>query len=87
MPLDQPSKCPKGIREAVALAKVKNPNDPWFEDQIGGFFQQYSRKKRKGGGEPNDRHYDHRVYELLSRLPAEDFDRLLNGTGIEPAEE
>jgi hypothetical protein len=46
--------------------------------RVGAFLQQYERKAQKGQ-EPNDRHYDRSVEQVIRRLKPEDLDVLLNG--------
>lgn len=46
--------------------------------QIGVFVQQYRRKAQKGQ-EPNDRHYDRGIEQIIRKLKPEDLDLLLNG--------
>jgi hypothetical protein len=46
--------------------------------QMGAFLQQYQRKAQKGR-EPNDRHYDHGVEQVIRKLKPEDLDTVLNG--------
>jgi len=46
--------------------------------EMGAFLQQYQRKAQKGK-EPNDRHYDRSVEQVLRKLKPEELDVLLNG--------
>ena len=46
--------------------------------EIGAFLQQY-RRKAEPGWDPNDRGYDRKVEQYLSRLKPEDLDEVLNG--------
>jgi len=43
------------------------------------FLQQYARKKRGNGWDPNDRHYSRHIEQMVKRMRPEEFDELLNG--------
>ena len=45
---------------------------------IGQFLQQYGRKSPRSG-EPNDRHYDRKIEQRISRMKPEELDEVLNG--------
>ena len=49
------------------------------EADIGLFLQQYSRKARRGGSDPNDRKYSRSIEEKIKRMSAEELDRLIRG--------
>ncbi len=42
-------------------------------------MKEYGRKKRAGGWDPNDRHYDRELERDLKRLPPEELDEFLHG--------
>jgi hypothetical protein len=43
------------------------------------FLQQYGRKRRRRGLDPNDRHYDRKIEQYISRMKPDDLDEVLNG--------
>lgn len=45
--------------------------------KLGAFVQQYRRKAQRGS-EPNDRKYDHKVEQIMRRLPPERLSQLLS---------
>jgi hypothetical protein len=49
------------------------------------FVRQYARKAPKRG-EPNDRRYSRRVYQLVSRIDPEDLDLFLRDEVLEEKE-
>ena len=57
---------------------MANKTRKWMERQVGAFLRLYRGRAQKGV-EPNDRSYDPEVEDYLSRLKAEDLDRLLHG--------
>ncbi|WP_322043727.1 hypothetical protein [Paraburkholderia sp. J67] len=46
---------------------------------LGCFVQQYARKARAGGLDPNDRRYDHKIEKTMRRLRPEELSGLLSG--------
>jgi hypothetical protein len=42
-------------------------------------MKEYGRKKRAGGLDPNDRHYDRALEQELKRLPPAELDEFLHG--------
>lgn len=38
----------------------------------------YSRTSRRGGLDPNDRHYDRKMERIVKRMPAEELDGLMH---------
>lgn len=47
--------------------------------QVGHFMKEYGPKKRAGGWDPNDRHYDRALERELKRLRPEELDEFLHG--------
>ncbi len=45
------------------------------------FVDQYGRKKRPGGGVPNDRKYDRKIESTVKRMDPQELDELLRGDG------
>jgi hypothetical protein len=54
------------------------PNAKLAED-IAVFVQQYGRKKRASGYDPNDRDYDRKIEKLVKRMDPVELDTLLRG--------
>ena len=44
---------------------------------IGAFFKEYTRTSRRQG-DPNDRHYDKKLEEIIKRMKPEELSRLIN---------
>ncbi|WP_045461455.1 hypothetical protein [Caballeronia cordobensis] len=53
--------------------------------QLGTFVQQYGRKARPGGLDPNDRRYDKKVEKAMRALRPDELSDLLSGDGDEVA--
>lgn len=46
---------------------------------IGGFLNQYCRKRRPGGLDPNDRKYSRKMEKAVLRMDPEDLGRMMYG--------
>ncbi|NML33064.1 hypothetical protein [Paraburkholderia antibiotica] len=51
--------------------------------ELGRFVQQYGRKARPGGLDPNDRRYDRKVEKAMRALRPDELSELLSGDGDE----
>lgn len=51
----------------------------WLESEISEFIRRYTRKHYATGFDPNDRHYDRKIEQVVCRMNPEDLDDLIYG--------
>lgn len=69
-------------KAAHGPARRRNsPPQEMLESHIAIFLRRYARKAQSGA-DPNDRHYDRKVEELVKRLAPEDLDRLMRSESL-----
>ena len=57
-------------------------NKKKIKSEYDAFIKQYGRKRRKNGGDPNDRHYDRKLEEKIKRMKPEELVELLKDDEI-----
>jgi uncharacterized protein (TIGR02996 family) len=68
----------KSVGESSPRVERRRSRREVLEADIGIFLRKYARKSQKTY-DPNDRHYDRRIEQLVKRMRPEDLDRLIRG--------